>query len=152
VFELLTAEYLFDPHGQGELFTKDDDHMAQIIELMGDFRLEAKMGGKYSRELFDHTGMLSSPNIRLPSNICNIQLVTDHANTGALRYIRTLKPWPLKRVMTEKYLFSEEDAVSLCEFLEPMLMPDMRDRKKASDMVGHSWLTVTEADGEVSEW
>jgi hypothetical protein len=56
VFELLTAEYLFDPHGQGELFTKDDDHMAQIIELMGDFPLDAKMGGKYSRELFDHTG------------------------------------------------------------------------------------------------
>jgi len=56
IFELLTAEYLFDPHGQGELFTKDDDHMAQIIELMGDFPLDAKMGGRYSRELFDHTG------------------------------------------------------------------------------------------------
>jgi hypothetical protein len=56
VFELLTAEYLFDPQGQGELFSKDDDHMAQIIELLGDFSLEVKMGGKYSRELFDHTG------------------------------------------------------------------------------------------------
>lgn len=56
MFELLTAEYLFDPQGQGELFSKDDDHMAQIIELLGDFPLEAKMGGKYSRELFDHTG------------------------------------------------------------------------------------------------
>jgi len=52
----LTAEYLFDPQGQGELFSKDDDHMAQIIELLGDFPLEVKMGGKYSRELFDHTG------------------------------------------------------------------------------------------------
>ena len=59
VFELLTAEYLFDPQGQGELFTKDDDHMAQIIELLGDFPLEVKMGGKYSRELFDHNGKLS---------------------------------------------------------------------------------------------
>ena len=56
VFELLTAEYLFDPQGQGELFSKDDDHMAQIIELLGDFSLDVKMGGKYSRELFDHTG------------------------------------------------------------------------------------------------
>jgi hypothetical protein len=58
---LLAGEYLFDPHGQGELFTKDDDHMAQIIELMGDFPLEAKMGGKYSRELFDHSG--THPNV-----------------------------------------------------------------------------------------
>ena len=31
--------------------------MAQIIELLGDFPLEVKMGGKYSRELFDHTGL-----------------------------------------------------------------------------------------------
>jgi serine/threonine-protein kinase SRPK3 len=59
IFELLTAEYLFDPHGQGELFTKDDDHMAQIIELMGDFPLDAKMGGRYSREIFDHSGKSS---------------------------------------------------------------------------------------------
>jgi hypothetical protein len=30
--------------------------MAQIIELLGDFPLDVKMGGKYSRELFDHSG------------------------------------------------------------------------------------------------
>lgn len=57
VFELLTAEFLFDPQGQGELFGKDDDHMAQIIELLGDFPMEVKLGGKYSRDLFDHTGL-----------------------------------------------------------------------------------------------
>jgi serine/threonine protein kinase len=37
LFELLTGEYLFDPQGQGNLFSKDDDHMAQIVELLGDF-------------------------------------------------------------------------------------------------------------------
>lgn len=68
VFELLTAEFLFDPHGQGELFTKDDDHMAQIIELMGDFPLEAKMGGRYSRELFDHTGQSFNHAVELLSD------------------------------------------------------------------------------------
>jgi hypothetical protein len=35
--------------------------MAQIIELLGDFPLEVKMGGKYSRELFDHTGTSLAP-------------------------------------------------------------------------------------------
>ena len=35
--------------------------MAQIIELMGDFPMEVKMGGKYSRELFDHTGDFRLP-------------------------------------------------------------------------------------------
>ncbi|KAF5356051.1 hypothetical protein D9756_004189 [Leucocoprinus leucothites] len=126
IFELLTAEYLFDPQGQGELFTKDDDHMAQIIELMGDFPLQVKMGGKYSRELFDHT--------------------------GALRYIRTLKPWPLKRVMIEKYSYSETDSANLCSFLEPMLVVDMRERKCARDLTDHPWLLPTEADGIVTEW
>jgi serine/threonine-protein kinase SRPK3 len=124
-FELLTAEYLFDPQSQGQLFTKDDDHMAQIIELLGDFPLDAKMGGKYSRELFDHTGVL--------------------------RYIRTLKPWPLKRVMMEKYLYKEKDATLLCSFLEPMLAVDMRDRKEAREMIGHPWMEVDE-DEWVGDW
>ncbi|KAF8202940.1 CMGC/SRPK protein kinase [Pholiota molesta] len=126
LFELLTAEYLFDPQSQGELFSKDDDHMAQIIELLGDFALEVKMGGKYSRELFDHT--------------------------GALRYIRTLKPWPLKRVMIEKYLFSEADATVLCGFLEPMLATDMHNRAHARDLKDHKWLEITKEDGVVTEW
>jgi len=43
--------------------------MAQIIELLGDFPLQLKMGGKFSRELFDHTGMLSSCNLRALSLI-----------------------------------------------------------------------------------
>ncbi|KAF8140045.1 kinase-like protein [Boletus edulis] len=127
VFELLTAEYLFDPHGRGELFTKDDDHMAQIMELMGDFPLEAKMGGRYSIELFD--------------------------NTGALRYIKTLKPWPLCRVMVEKYLFSSAVAAGLCAFLEPMLAVDQRERKEARDMVDHKWLHIKDEEWlSVGEW
>ncbi|KAJ8514929.1 hypothetical protein ONZ45_g7592 [Pleurotus djamor] len=126
VFELLTAEYLFDPQGQGELFTKDDDHMAQIIELMGDFPLDAKMGGKYSREIFD--------------------------NSGSLRYIRTLKPWPLKRVMMEKYLYTASDASAFCDFLEPMLTPDMRNRKEARDMLDHPWLQPCPQDDPLDDW
>ena len=60
VFELLTAEYLFDPQSQGDLFGKDDDHIAQIIELMGDFG-ETKWGGRFSRELFDSSGTWQIP-------------------------------------------------------------------------------------------
>ncbi|KAH8120658.1 kinase-like protein [Phellopilus nigrolimitatus] len=114
IFELLTAEYLFDPQAQGALFSKDDDHMAQIIELLGDFPLDAKMGGRYSREIFD--------------------------SQGTLRYIKALKPWPLRRVMTEKYLFTKHDAQNLCEFLEPMLRVDFRARARAGDMIDHPWL------------
>ncbi|RDX56243.1 kinase-like protein [Lentinus brumalis] len=125
LFELLTAEYLFDPQSQGDVFGKDDDHMAQIIELLGDYG-ETKFGGRFSRELFD--------------------------SSGALRYIRNLKPWPLKRVMVEKYLWSERDADALCEFLLPMLTIDHRERKHARDMVNHPWLEVDPLSEDLWGW
>jgi serine/threonine-protein kinase SRPK3 len=113
---MLTAEYLFEPQSQGQVFSKDDDHLAQIIELLGVLPPSVKQGGRYSRELFDHT--------------------------GALRYIKHLKPWPLNRVMREKYLFDHNEADAFCMFLEPMLALDMRERASASQMVNHPWLDV----------
>ncbi|KAI8983413.1 Pkinase-domain-containing protein [Trametes punicea] len=125
VFELLTAEYLFDPQSQGDLFGKDDDHIAQIIELLGEYG-ETKWGGRFSRELFD--------------------------SSGSLRYIKNLKPWPLKRVMIEKYLWSEPDAEALCAFLEPMLVIDHRKRAHARDMVNHPWLEVDPLSEDLWGW
>ncbi|KAH9945629.1 kinase-like protein [Amylocystis lapponica] len=126
VFELLTAEYLFDPQSQGDVFGKDDDHLAQVIELLGDFTGDVKFGGRFSRELFD--------------------------STGALRYIRSLKPWPLKRVMAEKYLWAESDADALCAFIEPMLTVDHTARKQARQMVNHPWLQVDPLSEELWGW
>jgi serine/threonine protein kinase len=116
VFELLTAEYLFDPQSQPNLFSKDDDHMALIMELLGEFAMELKMGGKYSRELFD--------------------------SKGQLRHIRNLKPWPLERVMIEKYMWNEDASVAFCSFVLPMLELDWRKRAHARDLVQHDWLNV----------
>ena len=115
-FELLTAEYLFDPQAQANLFSKDDDHMALIVELLGDFDMDLKMGGRYSRELFD--------------------------SKGQLRRIRNLKPWPLERVMVEKYMWDVEASKVFCEFLLPMLELDWRKRARAKDLVDHPWLNV----------
>ena len=123
VFELLTAEYLFDPQAQTNLFSKDDDHMALIIELLGDFDMELKMGGRYSRELFD--------------------------SKGQLRHIRNLKPWPLERVMVEKYMWNVDASKAFCAFLLPMLQSDWRKRAQAKDLVDHPWLGV---EGEVFDF
>lgn len=54
--------------------------------------------------------------------------------------------------MMEKYSYSEGDSADLCSFLEPMLATDMRERKRARDVVDHPWLIPTEADGIVTEW
>ena len=116
VFELLTAEYLFEPQSQGQLFSKDDDHMAQIIELLGPVPAHVRRGARHARELFDAA--------------------------GSLRYIRHLKPWPLARVMREKYLFGEDESKALCAFLEPMLDVDGRRRVRAGEGARHAWLDV----------
>ncbi|CCM00344.1 uncharacterized protein FIBRA_02374 [Fibroporia radiculosa] len=126
IFELLTAEYLFDPQSQGGVFGRDDDHMAQIMELLGDIDLEVKFGGRFSRDLFD--------------------------SAGNLRYIRNLKPWPLRRVMAEKYFWEEAAADALCEFLEPMLVPDFRKRRHARDLKEHRWLEVDMTDEGLWTW
>lgn len=40
IFELVTGDYLFEPR-KGKTYSKNDDHLAQIIELCG------KMPKKY---------------------------------------------------------------------------------------------------------
>ncbi|KAJ3379773.1 serine/threonine protein kinase, CMGC group [Lobulomyces angularis] len=45
IFELLTGDYLFDPKA-GSRYTKDDDHIAQIIELLGGFPKSIALSGK----------------------------------------------------------------------------------------------------------
>ena len=54
--------------------------------------------------------------------------------------------------MIEKYLYTEEESATLCEFLEPMLTVDMRQRAQARDVKNHKWLEPCESDGPVAEW
>ena len=92
----------------------------------------------------------------IPSQTIEMLMLTDAVLscvcTGSLRYIRNLKPWPLKRVMVEKYLWSERDAEALCEFLLPMLTIDHRRRAQARDMVDHPWLEVDPLSEDLWGW
>ena len=55
-FELITGgDYLFDP-ASGSRYSKDDDHIAQIIELMGEFPKSLAFSGKYSSDFFNRRG------------------------------------------------------------------------------------------------
>ena len=60
LFELITGgDYLFDP-AAGTRYNKDDDHIAQIIELIGEFPKPVAFAGKYSSEFFNRKGAPSS--------------------------------------------------------------------------------------------
>ncbi|CAH8579228.1 unnamed protein product [Schistosoma guineensis] len=113
-FELATGDYLFEPHS-GEDYSRDEDHLAHIIELLGPIPRNIALSGKYSREYFD--------------------------KRACLRHIHRLKPWNLFNVLTEKYDWPPSEAALFTSFLEPMLAYDPNKRASAWDCLQHSWIT-----------
>ncbi|KAJ6598205.1 kinase-like domain-containing protein [Mycena vulgaris] len=121
LFELITGgDYLFDPApapkgaGGKPRYTKDDDHMAQIIELLGPLPEDVRKSGRWSGEFFDAG--------------------------GKLRHIQNLRPWPLPSVLHDKYLFPPPEAQGIADFLLPMLDLDPQGRMSAGGLVLHEWL------------
>jgi len=76
VFELVTGDFLFEPRA-GKDYNRDEDHLAQMIELLGRIPRSIATGGKHSREYF--------------------------TRDGRLRHIHRLNIWPMEKVLMEKY-------------------------------------------------
>ncbi|XP_073456436.1 SRSF protein kinase 3 isoform X3 [Aquarana catesbeiana] len=112
-FELATGDYLFEPHS-GEDYTRDEDHIAHIIELLGDIPPYFALLGRYSREYF--------------------------TRRGELRHIHNLKHWGLFDVLVEKYEWSLEEATQFSDFLLPMLEFIPEKRATAAQCLQHPWL------------
>ena len=55
-FELATGDYLFEPHSSAE-YSRDEDHLAHVIELLGDIPRNIAFSGRYSKEFFNKKGM-----------------------------------------------------------------------------------------------
>ncbi|XP_054859511.1 SRSF protein kinase 3 isoform X1 [Eublepharis macularius] len=112
-FELATGDYLFEPHS-GEDYTRDEDHIAHIVELLGDIPPQFALSGRYSREYFNRR--------------------------GELRHIKNLKHWGLYEVLVEKYEWPLEQAAQFTDFLLPMMAFLPEERATASQCLQHSWL------------
>ncbi|XP_053551616.1 SRSF protein kinase 3 isoform X2 [Bombina bombina] len=112
-FELATGDYLFEPHS-GEDYTRDEDHIAHVIELLGDIPPHFALSGRYSREYF--------------------------TRRGDLRHIQNLKHWGLFEVLVEKYEWSLEEATQFSDFLLPMLEFLPEKRATAAQCLQHPWL------------
>lgn len=112
-FELATGDYLFEPHS-GEDYTRDEDHIAHIIELLGPIPLPFALSGRYSREYF--------------------------TRRGELRHISSLKPWGLFEVLLEKYEWPLDQAAQFSDFLLTMLELQPDRRATAAQCLQHAWL------------
>lgn len=54
-FELATGEYLFEPHSAKE-YSRDEDHLAHVIELLGEIPKQTAFSGRYSKHFFNSRG------------------------------------------------------------------------------------------------
>ena len=90
VFELLTGDLMFDPHA-GKSWSREEDHLALMMELLGRFPKALLPRGKFSDEYFN--------------------------KKGELKHIHQLNYWGLAGVLAEKYKFSEADAAEISDFL-----------------------------------
>jgi len=115
IFELVTGDFLFEPR-KGDSYSKSDDHLAQIIELLGKVPKKLGKSGKYSKKHFD--------------------------SKGNLRRIKGLQHWPLKNVLMEKYRIKEEEATAFADFILPMLSYHPDQRATAQEMLRHPWLNM----------
>ncbi|XP_053706581.1 SRSF protein kinase 3 isoform X2 [Synchiropus splendidus] len=114
-FELATGDYLFEPHS-GEDYTRDEDHIAHIIELLGAIPVPFALSGRYSREYFNRR--------------------------GELRHISNLKPWGLFEVLLEKYEWPLDQAAQFSDFLMTMLEHEPERRATAAQCLSHPWLNT----------
>jgi len=112
-FELATGDFLFEPHA-GPSYSRDEDHLAHISELMGSIPRNIINKGKLSKEFF-------------------------HRN-GKLRNITKLKPWSLNRVLLDKYEWEPEVAKSFSDFLVSMMTYDPAARATAQQCLKHPFL------------
>ena len=114
-FELVTGDFLFEPHA-GKNYTKDEDHIALIVELLGRIPRRISLAGQHSKDFF--------------------------TKKGDLRHIKKLKPWSMKAVLMEKYDWSSKDATEFTEFLEPMMAYSTEKRATAAQCLKHPWLNT----------
>lgn len=69
-FELLTGDYLFDPRGSDE-YSRDEDHLAHITELLGPIPLHIIFKGKYGPKYFNSYGRFFIYWVTAPINLTN---------------------------------------------------------------------------------
>lgn len=116
VFELVTGDYLFDPKS-GRTYSKNDDHLASISELIGECRDKPfLLKCEAAAEFYDKTGKLK----RIPK----------------------LKQWGLKEVLVEKYRVKDTEAVFLARFLERCIKWNPKDRASAQQLMDDPWLKM----------
>uniref|UniRef100_A0A1A9X1N0 non-specific serine/threonine protein kinase n=1 Tax=Glossina brevipalpis TaxID=37001 RepID=A0A1A9X1N0_9MUSC len=112
-FEIATGDYLFDPHA-GKSHSKDENHIALLIQMLGTIPPDLIYRGKHGRNYF--------------------------TSYGSLRSKIKLKSRSLVELLIEKYNWKPEESKKFSDFLLPMLEYDPDKRATAAECLQHPWL------------
>ncbi|XP_032997325.1 SRSF protein kinase 3-like isoform X1 [Lacerta agilis] len=115
VFELATGDRLFDPQA-GQYFSRDDDHVVRIIELLGRIPPKVALFWKRATTFFNRQ--------------------------GALLRMSWLSPYDLYHILMDKYSWPKHQASPLASFLLPMLEYAPERRAAADRCLQHPWLNT----------
>ncbi|XP_060094243.1 SRSF protein kinase 3-like [Heteronotia binoei] len=114
-FELATGEHLFEPQA-GRYFSRDDDHVARIIELLGRIPPQIALFWKQASGFF--------------------------SRKGALLRLSRISSYDLYHLLTDKYRWPKHQAAPFTNFLLPMLEYAPARRAPAERCLQHPWLST----------
>ncbi|XP_070789607.1 SRSF protein kinase 3-like [Pituophis catenifer annectens] len=113
-FELATGKHLFKPQAS-QHFSRDDDHVALIIELLG----------------------------KIPPKIALLwqQTSTFFSRQGALLRMSWISFYDLHHILVDKYSWPKPQATHFTSFVLPMLEYAPERRARAEKCLQHPWLS-----------
>uniref|UniRef100_A0A672UE40 non-specific serine/threonine protein kinase n=2 Tax=Strigops habroptila TaxID=2489341 RepID=A0A672UE40_STRHB len=112
---MATGERLFDPQ-PGKYFSRDDDHVARIIELLG--RIPPQIAYSWNKS----TKFFSKP--------------------GALLRISRLCPRSLHTILSDRHHWATHEASTFASFLLAALHYAPQRRATAAQCLQHAWLSA----------
>lgn len=113
VFELATGFVLFEPE---DALTKDIQQLYLFEKMLGPLPIEMKKKSKRRRFLFDRK------------------------RNYHIKNVGSFQPAPLKERLVKQFLFSEEEAQKMSEFMLLCLTYDPNKRATATQLLNHPWL------------
>jgi len=141
LYELVTGDYLFDPKGceapDGSKVPREEDHLAQMLELCGPMPPELLITGKRAAMYFDQD--------------------------GTLRHIKELGRYTVLESLVFRHRKNPVTMAPFAEFLQPMLHLHPGKRATAEELLHHPWLQTaiphdawdpetTEAKAVLAKW